>query len=128
MSTWRFSCAPFGSWPGGSGGSVGAQGPGDPESLTGAWTAEVVVGAACGYLGVWVIEEDGGRVTCSEQPGSGCCGFMPNCFLKIHRMEKVAEGRWEGTLCMKPLVLERQGPDELVHRTTDGVLKMTRRG
>ena len=128
MSTWRFACAPFGSWSKGSGGRAGSQGPRDSESLAGAWTAEVEAGAACGYLGVWVIDEDDSGVTCSEQPGSGCCGFMPNCILKIHRMEKVAEGRWEGTLCMKPVVLERRGPGELVHRTTDGVLRMTRRG
>ena len=45
---------------------------------------------ACGYTAVWRITvKDEENIVIKEQPGSHCCGCVPNCFLKTHHMKKV---------------------------------------
>mmetsp|Transcript_8098 Transcript_8098/g.11775 ORF Transcript_8098/g.11775 Transcript_8098/m.11775 type:complete len:114 (-) Transcript_8098:947-1288(-) len=84
---------------------------------------------AFGYQAVWLITTWDDELTAVEQKGSKCCLFIPNCFRKTHRMKKVREGYWEGTLGMKKISITQipDRPNELRHATTDGLMRLTRR-
>ena len=81
---------------------------------------------ACGYQATWVLEEKGDELTFTEQRGSHCCGGVPNCFLKTHRMKKVEDGVWKGRLGFKPIEVKVVSDSELYHLTTNGPMKMVR--
>ena len=82
---------------------------------------------ACGYHGVWKVAIDGkDAITVTEQPGAACCGGVPNCFLKVHRMNKVDGTHWKGSKGFKTISLEKRSNNKLYHVTTDGPMVMTR--
>lgn len=97
-------------------------------SIEGEWSSSKDC-CAFGYHGVWEIMVQGDEITVSEQH-STCCFVVPNCCRKrgrwAHRMVKVAENRWEGTLGCKKISIERVGDNELAHLTTDGFFTLTR--
>mmetsp|Transcript_19388 Transcript_19388/g.29167 ORF Transcript_19388/g.29167 Transcript_19388/m.29167 type:complete len:111 (-) Transcript_19388:193-525(-) len=97
-------------------------------SLDGAWSARKDY-CSFGYEAVWVISSwQDDELTATEQRGSKCCGFVPNCFLKTHRMKKVRDGHWEGTLGYKKVSITQvpDNPNQLRHVTTDGLMTLTR--
>eukprot|EP00316_Scyphosphaera_apsteinii_P010561 CAMPEP_0119309790 /NCGR_PEP_ID=MMETSP1333-20130426/16800_1 /TAXON_ID=418940 /ORGANISM="Scyphosphaera apsteinii, Strain RCC1455" /LENGTH=72 /DNA_ID=CAMNT_0007313829 /DNA_START=127 /DNA_END=345 /DNA_ORIENTATION=- len=69
---------------------------------------------------------DDKSIVVKEQPGSHCCGCVPNICLKTHNMAKVDDGKWAGRLGFKPIKLEKRSERELYHLTTDGPMIMTR--
>ena len=82
---------------------------------------------SCGYKAVWRVALDGDDgITVTEQAGAACCGGVPNCFLKTHKMKKVDDTHWKGTKGFKPISLEKRSDNELYHHTTDGPMVMKR--
>ena len=98
---------------------------GSSINLSGPWNAHK---ECCdfGYSGVWEITQNGDKLTIVEQPGAHCCFCVPNCFLKTHNLTRTGERKWEGTLCMKPVWIEKVSETELKHMTTDGLFTLTR--
>jgi hypothetical protein len=96
-------------------------------ALDGEWNASKDC-CAMGYHGTWIItgSESSDEITIVEQPGSGCCGFIPNCFRKTHHMTKAGEGIWKGRLGFKNISLTVRDDGTLAHMTTDGPMTMTR--
>ena len=96
-------------------------------SIEGDWNA-TKEHCGCGYKAVWKVQLNGGDddITVTEQPGAACCGGVPNCFLKTHKMKKVNEGEWKGTLGFKPIKLSKRSEGKLYHVTTDGPMIMVR--
>ena len=88
---------------------------------------------AC-YKGVWRIEvqEGGEAITIVEQPGSYCCGCVPNCIRKRHKMKREAGSSWgvnyqyKGKLGGKTVCIEIVSATKIKHLTTDGLMIMTR--
>ena len=82
---------------------------------------------ACADRAVWkVTVEADDAIVVAEQRGASCCGGVPNCFLKTHKMTRVDENTWSGTLGCKPITLTRKTDTECYHITTDGPMIMTR--
>jgi len=90
-----------------------------------------------GYKGVWEITFDSvnrDEIILEEQHAS-CCTCVPCicciCCMKRgclqHRMIKVAENEWRGTLGCKPMSLIVVSDQQLSHLTTDGYFTLTRR-
>lgn len=98
----------------------------EAAALEGVWEARKVGACAWGYRARWVVTAEGDALTVAEQPGSGCCGCVPNCILKTHRLSRASEREWRGTLCYKPVGITVKSDDELSHMTTDGLMVMTR--
>ena len=98
-------------------------------SIEGDWDA-TKVHCGCGYHAVWKVTAGGtgdDEITVVEQPGAACCGGVPNCFLKTHKMKKVGDGERKGTLGFKPIKLSKRSDTELYHVTTDGPMVMVRK-
>ena len=83
---------------------------------------------SCGYQAVCKVTPVDGwdEITVEEQPGANCCGGVPNCFRKAHRMKKSGVDEWKGRLGCKPISLKKVSEKELKHVTTDGPMVMTR--
>lgn len=96
--------------------------------LEGEWTS---TNDCCGfgYKGVWEISVDHDEIFLEEQYAS-CCVCVPNPCIKrgcmMHRMVKVAQNEWRGTLGCKPISLTVVSPSQLSHLTTDGYFTLTR--
>ena len=95
-------------------------------NISGEWDSQKDC-CACGYRGVWTITENENELTVKENPGSYCCLFMPNCFLKTHYMKKIDEDKWQGTCGLKTVSITKISNTQLAHRTTDGHFTLTRR-
>ena len=83
----------------------------------------------CGYEAVWKVTPVDGwdKITVVEQPGSKCCGCVPNLIRKTHEMTRVGNSdEWKGSLGFKPVTLKKTSEKELAHMTTDGPMVMTR--
>mmetsp|Transcript_81 Transcript_81/g.142 ORF Transcript_81/g.142 Transcript_81/m.142 type:complete len:106 (-) Transcript_81:230-547(-) len=101
----------------------------DVHSLNGAWTQT----KTC-YKGEWVIQvaDDGESMTITEQPGSFCCGCVPNVFRKTHRMNRTSgiyrgiNYTYQGKLGGKKVFIEIVSKNEIKHMTTDGLMVMRR--
>merc|ERR1712188_113950 len=82
-----------------------------------------------GYKGGWEISVDHDEIFLEEQYAS-CCVCVPNPCIKrgcmMHRMVKVAQNEWRGTLGCKPISLTVVSPSQLSHLTTDGYFTLTR--
>merc|ERR1719458_2243175 len=78
------------------------------------------------YIAVWKITVTGDNMVLKEQSGSHCCFFVPNPFLKTHRMVREDENTWAGTLACRRIYVKRVAENELRHWTTDGWLTLTR--
>ena len=98
------------------------------SNIEGDWNATKTGIFACGYKAVWKVTYQGSEdeIVVQEQQGSQCCGGVPNCFLKTHKMKKVEEDTWKGTLGFKPIKLVKKSDTECYHVTTDGPMKMVR--
>ena len=97
-------------------------------SIEGDWNA-TKEHCGFGYKAVWRVSYGGmgdDEITVTEQPGAACCGGVPNCILKTHRMKKVQDGEWKGSLGFKPIKLTKTSDAELYHVTTDGPMIMKR--
>ena len=95
--------------------------------IDGEWDARKLH-CACGYEATWMVREDGDTLTVTEQPGAKCCGFVPNCFRKTHRMQAAGANEWRGRLGGKNIKLVKVSDTELEHQTTDGMMQLTRSG
>merc|ERR1711988_275598 len=83
-----------------------------------------------GYRGVWDITVNGDELILQEQHGA-CCAWVPNPCLKrgralMHRMVKVGQNEWRGTLGCKPISLTVVSERQLSHLTTDGYFTLSR--
>ena len=98
------------------------------RSIDGDWVATADGCMACfGYTATWKVTiVDENNIIVKEQPGSKCCGCVPNCFLKTHEMQKKGENQYAGRLCGKPIGLTQESDTVCRHFTTDGPMKMTR--
>jgi len=96
--------------------------------LEGEWTSTKDC-CGFGYKGVWEISVDHDEIFLEEQYAS-CCVCVPNPCIKrgcmMHRMVKVAQNEWRGTLGCKPISLTVVSPSQLSHLTTDGYFTLTR--
>jgi len=98
-------------------------------SIDGDWNSK----KAC-YKGVWRIDvaDDRESLLIVEQPGSLCCGCIPNCIRKTHHMKRESGTCWgiqysyKGKLGGKTVCIEVVSPTEIKHMTTDGLMTMTR--
>jgi len=97
------------------------------SSLEGDWNATKDC-CGLGYSAVWKITVTGDNMVMKEQSGSRCCFFVPNPFLKTHRMVREDENTWAGTLGCQRIHVKRVAEDELKHWTTQGWLTLTRAG
>jgi len=100
----------------------------DDTWLEGEWTSTKDC-CGFGYKGVWEISVDHDEIFLEEQYAS-CCVCVPNPCIKrgcmMHRMVKVAQNEWRGTLGCKPISLTVVSPSQLSHLTTDGYFTLTR--
>jgi len=100
----------------------------DDSWIEGEWMSKKD-GCSFGYNGVWEITVNRDEVIIEEQHAS-CCVCVPNPCLKrgcfLHRMIKVAENEWRGTLGCKPIALTVVSDQQLSHLTTDGYFTLTR--
>merc|ERR1711977_702683 len=96
--------------------------------LEGEWTSTKDC-CGFGYKGVWEISVDHDEIFLEEQ-NAACCVCVPNPFLKrgciMHRMVKVTQNEWRGTLGCKPISLTVVSDRQLSHFTTDGYFTLTR--
>ncbi len=99
-----------------------------PLGITGIWRSS----KAC-YNGSWFVDvaDDGESLTIAER-SSTCCGCVPNCIKKKHRMQKESGSllginyTYKGTYCCKTVCLEIVSSTKMKHLTTDGLMIMTR--
>merc|ERR1712093_612435 len=100
----------------------------DNSWIEGEWTSTKDC-CGFGYKGVWEISVDHDEIFLEEQYAS-CCVCVPNPCIKrgcmMHRMVKVAQNEWRGTLGCKPISLTVVSPSQLSHLTTDGYFTLTR--
>merc|ERR1711904_375428 len=100
----------------------------DSTWLEGEWTSTKDC-CGFGYKGVWEICVDHDEIFLEEQYAS-CCVCVPNPCIKrgcmMHRMVKVAQNEWRGTLGCKPISLTVVSPSQLSHLTTDGYFTLPR--
>ena len=99
---------------------------GDDPGIGGNWDARKQH-CSCGYEAVWTVTPVDGwdEIKVEEQAGAKCCGCVPNCFLKTHKMKRDGD-EWKGRLGGKPISLKKTSENELAHMTTDGPMVMTR--
>merc|ERR1712146_167762 len=88
-------------------------------------------GAPFTYNGVWEIAVDGDEIILNEVYASSCSYLaVPHpCFKQgcmQHRMQKVAQNEWRGTLACKPISLTVLSDQRMSHVTTDGRCILTR--
>ena len=94
-------------------------------ALSGPWDSRKVGCCSCGYTATWTLVENGDMLSLFESAGR-CCFIMPNCFLKRVQLHKVREGRWEGHMVLKKVIVEAMPDGTLNFMSTDGLLILTR--
>ena len=97
-------------------------------NINGLWSSSKL-----GYESVWHVEVDPGGESLSMVEQSGkCCGFLPNCILKTHHMQREKgeiygiQYSYKGRLGGKVVCLEITSNTSMRHLTTDGLMTMTR--
>ena len=99
------------------------------SGIDGEWDAKKDC-CSMGYTATWVVTETGDELTVDEQPGSHCCGCVPNCCRKTgrwaHKMTKSGD-EWKGRLGGKNIRLTIKDQNTLAFVTTDGPMTMTRK-
>ena len=96
--------------------------------INGLWSSS----KAC-YKGVWLVEvaDDQKTLTIKEQTGQ-CCGCIPNCIKKTHKMKQESGTTWgmsytyKGRLGGKTVALGIVSENKMNHMTTDGLMTLTR--